>query len=240
MAKKDSLKIDVAVVIPVYNEEEIIAKVLGEWHSELTALGINFMIHAYNDGSRDSSLKVLRRYGRGKKHVIVHDKPNSGHGPTILKGYRDNLSAEWIFQVDSDNEMSAASFKELWERREEFDFLIGRRDGRSSPLSRRLISFISRVTVRLFYGGGVFDVNSPYRLMRVSAFRDSVRSIPAGTFAPNVVMSGAACLKGMRIFETDVKYNFRETGTVSIKKLKLLKAAMKSFAQTVACRFALK
>ncbi len=240
MAKKDFTKVDVAVVIPVYNEEEIIAEVLGEWHSELTALGINFMIHAYNDGSKDSSLKVLRRYGRGKKHIVVHDKPNSGHGPTILKGYRDNLSAEWLFQVDSDNEMSATSFKELWKRREEFDFLIGRRDGRASPISRRLVSLISRLTVRLFYGGGVYDVNSPYRLMRVSAFSDAVKSIPAGTFAPNVVISGAASLKDMRIFERDVKYNFRETGTVSIKKMKLIKAAIKSFMQTIACRSLLK
>ena len=83
-------------------------------------------------------------------------------------------------------------------------------------------------------------MNSPYRLMRVSAFKDAVKNIPLDTFAPNVVISGAACKKRLRVFETEVKYNFRETGVVSIKKLKLLKAAMKSFMQTISCRNAIK
>ena len=47
--------IELAVIIPVYNEEEVISAVLREWHSTLDKLKINFEIHAYNDGSNDNS-----------------------------------------------------------------------------------------------------------------------------------------------------------------------------------------
>ena len=32
-------------------------------------------------------------------------KTNSGHGPTILLGYRENSDCAWVFQMDSDDEM---------------------------------------------------------------------------------------------------------------------------------------
>ncbi len=50
---------ELAVVIPVYNEQESIVGVLRGWISELKSLGIDAVIHVYNDGSRDQSLAAL-------------------------------------------------------------------------------------------------------------------------------------------------------------------------------------
>ena len=107
-------KLDLAVVIPVYNEEEIISTVLSEWYQKLKELEINFEIHVYNDGSKDNTLKNITETSEQLEKVIVHDKENSGHGPTILMGYRENSHAEWVFQVDSDNEMSPDEFSRVW------------------------------------------------------------------------------------------------------------------------------
>ena len=35
------------VVIPVYNEEEVIESVLRDWHSILTSMGVEFLIKCY-------------------------------------------------------------------------------------------------------------------------------------------------------------------------------------------------
>lgn len=227
---------DLAVVIPVYNEEVCIAQVLSKWVTALNGLGIDYQIHAYNDGSKDKSLDVMRaeepRFGG---RVVVHDKKNGGHGNTILTGYRENApEAEWLFQIDSDDEMGPESFPSLWAQREEYDFLLGRRDGRKQPLPRKVMSFVSRLTVHLFYGKGLWDVNAPYRLMRTSAFADIYQMIPLDTFAPNVIITGMAAKRRLRCFEMPVPQRDRQTGEVSIKKWKLLKAAMKSFRQTIA------
>ena len=223
------------VVMPVYNEREAIGPVLVKWSRALDELGIDYVIRPYNDGSKDDSLAVMRDCARTLTHVEVRDKPNGGHGHTILTGYRDaiNDGFDWIFQIDSDDEMGPDGFAGLWNKRENHDFLIGIRDGRRQPLPRKIMSFVSRLCVRIFYGRGVWDVNTPYRLMRVSAFRDLIFRIPHRTFAPNVIISGLAAAYGLRSFETRVPQHDRTTGEVSIRKWKLAKAAMKSFWQTI-------
>jgi glycosyltransferase involved in cell wall biosynthesis len=223
--------------MPVYNEGEVIVEVVDKWVRMLDGMGIDYRFSVYNDGSTDRTTEVLANTSSPWSQVTVYNKENSGHGPTILAGYvAATDDAQWVFQMDSDDEIAPECFGGFWERREEYDFLIGRRISRGRPLARRLISGVSRWVVQLFYGGSVRDVNCPYRLMRVSAFADCFRKIPAETFAPNVVVTGYAAVKKLRTCELDVPYTVRQTGTVSIRRWKLLKAAARSMRQTLACR----
>lgn len=226
-----------AIVMPVYNEEGAILRVLEQWVVMLDTLpDLRYQIHIYNDGSKDGTARILSDVGaRYSGRVVVHNKANSGHGPTILLGYRENVADfDWLFQIDSDGEIGPEKFSELWDRRSAHDFLIGWRQNRYSPLPRQIVSLISRATVRVFYGVGVYDVNCPFRLMRTATLASSLPAIPTDTFAPNVILSGLACHAGWRILEVPVLFRERQTGEVSIKKWKLLKVAMKSFAQTIA------
>lgn len=227
------------VVMPVYNEEGAIGSVLEKWATALDALGIDYLIRPYNDGSRDSSLSVMRAAAARHPRIDVRDKPNGGHGHTILTGYREAArdGFDWIFQIDSDDEMGPESFHKLWSRCNSYDFLVGRRDGRTQQLPRKVISLCSRLCVRLFYGKGVWDVNTPYRLMRTTAFQKCFNEIPLTTFAPNVILSGFAARNGLRSYELPVPQHDRTTGVVSIRKWKLMKAAVRSFLQTIAFSF---
>lgn len=226
---------DLIVVMPVYNEAEAIGPVLKKWQAMLDTLNIRYQIRAYNDGSKDNTGAILKEVSSASDgRILGVDKANSGHGPTILRGYREAArEAEWVFQIDSDDEMGPESFPKLWSMREEYDFLVGQRDGRRQPLPRKIISFVSRLCVRIFYGKGIWDVNTPYRLMRVDAFQSYYEAIPDSTFAPNVILSGLAARNGLRMTEIPVPQHDRTTGEVSIKKWKLLKAAVRSFAQTI-------
>lgn len=227
---------ELAVVIPVYNEAGAIEGVIRSWTRRLESLSIDFEIHAYNDGSSDQTAKILGDLARSNPHLCVHNKENSGHGPTILQGYCENANADWVFQVDGDDEMKPDSFPALWALREEYDMLVGERDRHGQPPARQLISAVSRATVRLFYGSKIFDVNAPYRLMRSAAFARAWAAIPSDTFAPNVVIAGLASALDMRVYRTNVSQEPRQSGEVSIKHWKLLKAAIRSFAQTISLR----
>lgn len=230
---------ELAIIMPVYNEEGAITKVANDWLNTLNKLNIDGELHIYNDGSKDKTLEILTALAKNNPKLIVHDKPNSGHGSTILKGYRENTDKPWLFQIDSDDELGPEQFSELWNRRHDYDFLICSRDGRNSPLPRKIITFIARMIVVTFYGSGVYDTNSPYRLMRSEKFSELFKKLPPLTFAPNVIVSGYTCLKKMRIYQGKAPFRDRTTGEVSIKKWKLLKAAMKSFLQTITFRFSL-
>ena len=223
---------ELAVITPVYNEDEVIVKVLEEWLEEFRKLKIDFELYVYNDGSKDNTLKKINEVAKDNDEIKIIDKPNSGHGSTILEGYR-NSTSEWIFQTDSDNEINPDQFDKLWTHRSENDFIVGTRTDRESPISRKIVSFVSKWTVQLFYSKGISDVNCPYRLYKNEKFAKSFNKIPPDTFAPNVILSGIACHHHMKIIEVPVEFSPRSTGEVSIQKWKLLKVAVKSWWQTI-------
>ena len=228
---------ELIVVTPVYNEQEVITTVIKKWTKALSELAIDYELRVYNDGSKDNTLQVLRDLEPNYPNLKIIDKSNSGHGPTILKGYKESLNADWIFQIDSDDEIDVTYFPELWNNREQYDFLIGKRMNRNTPAIRKLISFISRLTISILYGSRVYDVNCPYRLMRTDAVKDFIIKIPDYTLTPNLIIAGMTSRTNLRVFQTEVRFKFRTTGEVSIKRWKLIKFSFKSFWQTFLFRF---
>jgi len=229
-------RLDLALVMPAYNEGECIAGVVETWLEVLSKEDLSFRLMVLNDGSTDDTAQALAGFDENAD-VEVINKPNSGHGPTILTGYARAVElADWVFQCDSDDEISASYFPELWSRREKYDALLGCRSLRAQPLARRLISWFSRATVRVLCGKGVEDVNVPYRLIRSSLLKRAIEPLPPDLFAPNVIISGALCRAGVRIYNLPVRWEFRRTGTVSIARWKLLKSAFRAFRQTVRYR----
>lgn len=227
---------ELALVMPIYNEQDCIAHVINSWCQTLSALRIDYHIIALNDGSRDGTAQALAALA-GHPRVEVINKTNSGHGPTILMGYRKAVEmADWVFQCDSDDEMRAESFPLLWSQRQEVDAAFGIRSGRVQSIDRKLISACSRLAIRLLFGSGVRDVNVPYRLIRASVLKPIVERIPDDTFAPNVIISGVLSRSRRPLKNIPVPHEGRRTGTVSIMKWKLWRAAFKSLRQTMQCK----
>ncbi len=226
---------EMALVMPVYNEQDCIASVVQSWYNVLTESGVDFLMITINDGSRDATGKVLQAIANERIRVV--HQTNRGHGPTILWGYREATRlADWVFQCDSDDEMPPEAFPLLWEARRQYEAVFGYRQARRQSMGRKFISLCSRATVRLAFGKGVRDVNTPYRLMRSDVLRPIVDRIPPDTFAPNVVISGTLARAGLRIGNFPVRHRPRRTGAVSIVKWKLWKAAFRSFGQAVSFR----
>lgn len=222
--------------MPVYNEEACIAQVVSAWREALARLGIEFRMIVLNDGSCDGTAGELEAFAGDERVSIIH-KPNSGHGPTLLEGYRRAArQAAWVFQCDSDDEMPPEAFEKLWQQREQLDAIFGIRTGRVQGPGRKLISAISRLAVRTLFAGGVRDVNVPYRLIRGEVLGPIVERLPADTFAPNVIISGAVAMGRWRIANEPVPHQGRRTGKVSIVKWRLWKAAARSLVQTIRCR----
>jgi len=235
-----SSQITLAVVMPVYNEADCITEVVDSWMIALNKLQITYKIIVLNDGSTDETATVLSAF-ESNDSVSIINKKNSGHGPTILQGYAIACQqAQWAFQIDSDNEMLPEHFENLWSSRKDHDFLIGIRTNRESPLPRKIITAVSRLTISMFFKRGVTDVNSPYRLIRCELLSDLLKVIPQSAFAPNVIISGLAAKWKARIYQCPVPHQQRQTGTVSIMKWKLWKSAMTAFFQTVKVAFSAK
>jgi len=227
---------ELVVVMPAYNEQDTICAVVEEWDKVLAASGMDYRIRIYDDGSKDDTGELLDSLSAARSRVEIYHKANSGHGPTILKGYREALDSEWLFQVDSDDEIGPVGFEQLWSERNQYDLLIGRRSGRNSPSARRVVSFLSRMIVALLYGQGISDVNSPYRLMRTVKFGKLFHNMPDTTFAPNVIICGFACATKLRFTEIPMPCRPSHGGPISLRRWRLFRAVLRSFGQTVRFR----
>ena len=222
---------DLAVVMPVYNEEECIEGVVRSWMEMLARLAIDFRLIVLDDGSIDRTPEILAGLAADPRVDIIH-KNHTGHGPTILLGYRRAVSlAQWVFQCDSDDELSARHFPALWAQRERYDFLLGVRVGRKQSPGRRLLTVCSHLLVRVLFGEGIKDANVPYRLARASVLQPIADQIPDDAFAPNVLMSAAIARRGLTAYAHDIPQ--AQTKKSSILGWGVWRAAWKCCWQTL-------
>jgi|TARA_B100000035_G_scaffold314736_1_gene332000 glycosyltransferase involved in cell wall biosynthesis len=210
---------DVAVVIPVFNEEKLIGECINEWLNVLDSVNLNYEILIIDDGSSDATISIVERYG-DNQNIQMIIKQNEGHGPTILAGYKRAVGiAEWVFQADSDNEISPNQFSALWSRRQGQDAVIAWRQGRNQTTVRRLVTFFARVTTKVLFRCHLRDVNIPFRLIRSETLAILLEKIPSDTFAPNIALSGALSLMNYQVEECPVVFNERIVGESSLSNL---------------------
>lgn len=223
---------ELSVVMPVYNEAPALPSVLKEWLGELARLGVSVELLAYDDGSSDDSLAILEAAARSEPRLRVVSHRNRGHGQTILRGYHEAVG-EWIFQIDSDGELTPDEFESLWRQRDDFDFLVGHRQGRRSSPMRQTVTAMSRLVVAMFFGRRIRDVNAPYRLMRRSALQPLLAYLPEEPFAPNVLLSGLASKQGLRIQQVPVMQKPRRGGPGSLTSKRLWQGALDTLRDAV-------
>ena len=228
---------ELSIVIPSFNEAAHISKVIDDWSGVCGRLAIDYQIVIYDAQSTDGTLAIIEEKMAHDqlRRVELRIRPGLAHGPSILMGYRDS-TAQWVFQMDSDDAFGTKEFELLWANREDFDVLLGYRVGRQSNWSRRLVTATSRLVVRGMFHSPVTDANTPYRLMRASALGPLLALLPDDAVAPNVIISGLAGYSRLRIFQMEVRDVGAPVGTAGLAKLKLWRVAAQSFVQVVRVR----
>lgn len=183
---------ELVVVIPVYNEQDSIQKVIHEWMDELGNWCENFVVLVIDDGSSDRSFEILRHLQEcfGSR-LLVMTRPNRGHGQTCLEGYRHSstMGARYVFQIDSDGQCDPRYFHRLWRIREQFTVVYGVRTTRDDGLMRVVVSKTLRLMMLLAFGVDCPDANVPYRLMKTDAIMWAVGRIPKDFQLANVALA---------------------------------------------------
>jgi glycosyltransferase involved in cell wall biosynthesis len=226
-----------SVVIPVYNEADKLNALLADWQPMFKSTGVPYNIILIDDGSKDGSLALLQSIAATDPSLVVHTQPNAGHGPAILNGYLRAIDAgaEFIFQIDSDHQLQTAAFPDLWAHRENHDLLLAQRREKNASQGRQWVSRFTAWSVRLLFGSGVSDINSPYRLMRCDALKPALQKIPADSFAPNVLLTSWFIKKKYRIFIATVD-PMNEGLRKSRMNRYFLRGALRSFRQLIEFR----
>lgn len=218
--KKDTLY----MVIPAYNEEENIADVIKGWYPIVKKYGSkNSRLVILNDGSKDNTSKIVSDLKKKMPLLDIVNKPNSGHGATVLYGYNYALKkkADFIFQTDSDGQTMPSEFKNFWNLRYDYDMIIGHRSNREDGVSRIFVTKVLKTVIRFAFHENVIDANTPFRLMNRKSLEDCVKVIPKDFNLSNVVLSVVYQKKKYKVKYIPITFKPRQGGVNSINLKKI-------------------
>ncbi len=135
-----------SVVIPVFNEEEVLPVLLGEIYNVLNSLGKDYEIIFVDDGSKDQTPHILKQFA-DKDHRVkfLRFSRNFGHQAAFSAGI-DASSGQYVLTMDGDLQHPPRLIPEFIKHAEDgFDMIIGER------LQNKQNSFIREFTGRMFY-----------------------------------------------------------------------------------------
>lgn len=221
------------IVMPAYNEEANIEDVIKQWHpvcERINKEGNEAKLVIANDGSKDQTFAIMQKLCDQYPYLTPIDKPNSGHGATVLYLYRYaiNAGANFVFQTDSDGQTLPEEFWQMWELRHEYDFQIGTRGGREDGANRVFVTKTLRLVVWLMFGVWVKDANTPFRLMNAARLQAIMKLIPEDFFLANVALSAIAVKKKEKIAWYPITFRPRQGGVNSINMKRIFNIGVKA------------
>src|SRR4030042_2840483 len=90
----------ISIVIPVYNEEKTLEKIISAVENA-DILGLEKEMILVDDGSKDGSKDILKKYEN--RHKILHHQKNQGKGAGLKTGFQ-NATGDIIIIQDADLE----------------------------------------------------------------------------------------------------------------------------------------
>ena len=204
------MALDLSLVIPVYNEEESLPRLLAEIHAALDPTGLAYEVICVDDGSRDQSFAVLRQMAAEDPALVVLSfRRNFGQTAAMQAGI-DAARGDAVALLDADLQNDPADIPMmLGKLAEGYDMVAGwRADRKDAFINRRLPSIlanriISRVTrVHLHDYGCTLKVMRREVAQELRLYGEMHRFIPA-----------IASWAGARILEVKVNHRARQFGT---------------------------
>lgn len=218
------------IVIPCYNESETIEEVATSWHKIVEKTNKDSRLVILNDGSKDNSLEILHKLQEKLPQLDVVDKKNSGHGATVLYGYKYALEngADYIFQTDSDGQTKPEEFIPFWKHRKKYDVIIGHRNKRQDGLSRVFVTKVLKLVLLLSFGVNVKDANTPFRLMKREVLEKYIQKIPKDFNLSNVLLSVMFVKYKENVKFVPITFKPRQGGVNSINLKKIFKIGLQA------------
>lgn len=205
--------LDVAVVIPCYNEEATIAKVIADFRAALPAA----TIYVYDNNSSDLTSQLADAAG-----AVVRFEPLRGKGNVVRRMFAD-IQADVFIMVDGDDTYDATSAPAMLDALVEqgADIVTGTRQATEKaayPPGHELGNRVLAVIVRSLFGDRCADLLSGYRVM-TSRF---VKSFPALVSGFEVETALTVHALELRLVMVDVPVAYRERPPGSVSKLRTI------------------
>lgn len=203
------------MVIPAYNEEQGIGKVLEDLKERLKELDIPREFIVVDDGSTDGTKEVLSTIESIR--VIRHQR-NMGYGAAIKTGMEE-ARYEWVGITDADGTYPNGKIPELLSAMGENDMVVGARVGKgvSIPWVRRPAKWILSQLANYLAQQKIPDLNSGLRIFKKQAAECFLKILP-DRFSFTTTITLAMLSNNYKVLFVPIDYHPR-TGKSKIRPL---------------------
>lgn len=155
-------KIDVSIILPVFNEEKTIRQVINEIKTVMNTTSYKYEIIAVNDGSKDHTGKILDSI---RNIRVIHHPYNKGYGSSLKTAIR-NSNSNIIIMTDADGTYPINEIPKLLKYKDDFDLVSGFRLESKMPLIRRPAKFILSMLANFLTEQRIPDINCGLRVIK--------------------------------------------------------------------------
>ncbi len=140
------MKIDISVIVPIFNEEQIIQELYQRLKNAVLQISTNYELIFVNDGSRDASLFRLMEMAKQDDRVFyINFSRNFGHQIAVTAGL-DACSGEAVVIIDGDLQDPPELIPELYKKHKEgYEVVYAKRAQRKGE------TLFKKFTAKMFY-----------------------------------------------------------------------------------------
>jgi undecaprenyl-phosphate 4-deoxy-4-formamido-L-arabinose transferase len=210
--------VQVAVVIPVYNEEENLPALMQRLMPVMQGLGKSFEIIFIDDGSHDNSLQILKSFTQNFPVRVVELTRNYGQHAAIMAGF-SITQADIVITMDADLQNPPEEITNLVKVMEEgnYDVVGTIRKGRKDSFLRILPSKIINIVARKITRVSMRDWGCMLRCYRLPVVQRMIQCHEHATFIPAL-----ATVFAKRVTEIEVAHEERHGGKSNYPLRKLI------------------
>ena len=102
-------KVKLSIIVPVYNAKKFLDKCIKSVQAQTLQ---DFELILVNDGSKDNSLEICKKYSQEDSRIIVFNQENSGQSKARNVGL-ENANGEYVAFLDSDDWVDSDYYERL-------------------------------------------------------------------------------------------------------------------------------
>jgi glycosyltransferase involved in cell wall biosynthesis len=201
-------RVNISVVVPVYNEEQSVRPLYEALSAALEREGRSYEIVFVDDGSSDGSFSVLQALHDTDVRVrVIRFRRNFGKTPALVAGFA-HAKGEIVFTMDADLQDDPAEIPQfLGKLSEGYDLVSGWKYPRLDPFTKTIPSFFFNRMVSVSTGVRLHDMNCGFKAYRRELIDDLKLYGELHRFIPVL-----AARRGFRVTEVKVKHHPRKFG----------------------------
>ncbi len=159
----------ISFVVPAFDEEESLPYFYKELIKVAPKLSKNYEIIFVDDGSADSTLKILKDLEKKDKRVRIYSfRKNQGKAEALSMGFQ-KAKGDFVVTLDADLQDKPEEIIKLWkESKKGWDVVCGWRRGRRDSFGKKIFSKFFNFLVSLFWSFKFHDMNGGLKLYKSS------------------------------------------------------------------------